>query len=525
MKKNNTITRFLLILAGIFLSLIIVEMGMRVTGYFYNAVKESRNREAIKKKSDFTVLCIGESTTAGVRMRDESYPAFLEKILNENMPDTVFSVINKGITAGDSTMLLSHLQENIDKYSPDAVAAMMGINESLNYMQKRPPVNKMHSFLLSLRIVKLAGFIKLHLKSKYSQEKEKDDIIEYKDDKVQIEPENTADSTVKNKDNEGSALKNNFLRQGYYYKDNKEYDKAVEMYVKTIGSDRESDYIAFHEMREIFNMTDNVDKYENILKELIILNPENIGAYFFLADVYSKTSKIEQEKAVLDKAEAVFSDNPEVYSRLGEFFVRQKKFKEAGKNIIKSWEMDKKNKNTIESVRVLCQRLGDYELYEKVINEAIDQGVDEEWCLRNLLAIYIRQKNWSKADDTAKRITGLEVMNYNELLTKNYLKLKSILDDNGIRLICVQYPVRNIRPLKDILKEYDDIIYVDNEKLFKDAIKKEGFAYYFNDMFGGDFGHCTREGDMLLAGNVAKTILKEFYGKDISITNGVKDDQ
>jgi hypothetical protein len=32
-------------------------------------------------------------------------------------------------------------------------------------------------------------------------------------------------------------------------------------------------------------------------------------------------------------------------------------------------------------------------------------------------------------------------------------------------------------------------------------------------MFGGDFGHCSRNGNRLLAKNIADVILKEVFGK------------
>ncbi|MEI6632154.1 MAG: hypothetical protein WCL25_06045, partial [bacterium] len=102
---------------------------------------------------------------------------------------------------------------------------------------------------------------------------------------------------------------------------------------------------------------------------------------------------------------------------------------------------------------------------------------------------------------------------YNPVTINNYHKLKQILDKRGIKLICVQYPVRSIQPLKKIFKDDENIIFVDNEKIFKDAIRKEGYNAYFVDKFGGDFGHCTQKGNRLLAGNIADAILKEIFGR------------
>jgi len=79
------------------------------------------------------------------------------------------------------------------------------------------------------------------------------------------------------------------------------------------------------------------------------------------------------------------------------------------------------------------------------------------------------------------------------------------------KLVCVQYPVRSIVPLKDMLQGYQGIIFVDNEKIFKDALSRDGYDYYFYDHFGGDFGHATKQGNKLLAENIADAILKEVF--------------
>ena len=90
---------------------------------------------------------------------------------------------------------------------------------------------------------------------------------------------------------------------------------------------------------------------------------------------------------------------------------------------------------------------------------------------------------------------------------KNYRRIKKILDDRGIPLVCVQYPMRNIKPLKKIFADQQGIIFVDNEAIFKAAVNRGEYRAYFIDCFGGDFGHCTPAGNRLLAKNIANTFL------------------
>ena len=52
---------------------------------------------------------------------------------------------------------------------------------------------------------------------------------------------------------------------------------------------------------------------------------------------------------------------------------------------------------------------------------------------------------------------------------------------------------------------------MDNEKVFKQALRKASYDEYFRDNFAGDFGHCTPNGNRLLAENIADTILKKVF--------------
>jgi hypothetical protein len=96
------------------------------------------------------------------------------------------------------------------------------------------------------------------------------------------------------------------------------------------------------------------------------------------------------------------------------------------------------------------------------------------------------------------------------MLTKNYPRLADTLINNNIILVAVQYPVRPLSFLKEILPDCKNIYFVDNESTFKNAINKKNYWYYFTDRFGENFGHMTEEGNRLLASNIAKVISKKI---------------
>ena len=82
-----------------------------------------------------------------------------------------------------------------------------------------------------------------------------------------------------------------------------------------------------------------------------------------------------------------------------------------------------------------------------------------------------------------------------------------LLEASGIPLVAVQYPVRSVEPLRRLLGARKDVWIVDNEAVFKEALRQASYAEYFVDTFGGDFGHTTPRGARLLAENVAQSIL------------------
>jgi tetratricopeptide (TPR) repeat protein len=131
-----------------------------------------------------------------------------------------------------------------------------------------------------------------------------------------------------------------------------------------------------------------------------------------------------------------------------------------------------------------------------------------------LSVLYEAIGNSGQAKAYAQKANRIRLEERNPVTAHNYRKLKEILDKRGIRLVCVQYPMRNIEPLKKIFQGREEgAIFVDNELVFRDAVRKDSYNEYFRDAIGGDFGHCTDKGNRLLAENIANTILKEVFHK------------
>src|SRR4030042_2980080 len=88
-----------LIAAGLVLSMVILEAGMRLAGLALSFMQEHQNRLSIKKNGAYIIICLGGSTTAEEGLnRAHCYPRQLENILNDSNICARFSVINKGVS-------------------------------------------------------------------------------------------------------------------------------------------------------------------------------------------------------------------------------------------------------------------------------------------------------------------------------------------------------------------------------------------------------------------------------------------
>ena len=125
--KTSFLQKTLLVVFSCFVTLLILEIVLRTGGFCMAILQEYHNRRKIAEKDTIRVMCIGESTTA--LGGENSYPSQLEKILNQDGTDKKFRVINKGVPMTNTAVIARKIDGWLKAYQPDAVVAMMGIND------------------------------------------------------------------------------------------------------------------------------------------------------------------------------------------------------------------------------------------------------------------------------------------------------------------------------------------------------------------------------------------------------------
>ncbi len=458
---KNLWQKILLVIFGIFLSLVLLEIGLRLAGFILASLQERLNLLAIRREGAYRIMCLGESTTAGGWGRG-NYPEQLEDILNQLDLGMKFSVVNKGLPGMTTFEIVEQLEANLDKYKPQLVITMMGINDFGNHIPyEKSYLTRKKTFLERFKVFKLFKYVLLHTKSKFR--------------KKPISRE----MNLKNKLQCDPKSRQLNLELARLYEMQGRYGKAKQQLIKFLG-----------------------------------IKPEDGDAYFHLGDIYLSQSKLDKAEESFLKAIELGSSTTWVHKSLGVVYERQKKLKEAEIQYEKSIELDPQNIYTILGLAWLYKKQGKYAQAEELLRKAAVTGYKEQEKYAALSVLYRETGNLKLSQKYKRKSDQLIIKEFYQPETQaNYLQLKRILDKRGVKYLCMQYPTRSIEPLRMIFNSESNIIYVDNESIFKDALKKDDYGKYFSDMFGGDFGHCTIEGNRLIAKNAAKVLLKQVFKK------------
>jgi tetratricopeptide (TPR) repeat protein len=474
-----------LVLFGIFLTLLILEIGLRLGGFIILSLQEQKNLQSMKQKKACRIICLGESTTQC------QYPSYLEEILNQRNIGIRFSVIDKGLGGTDTVMILSQLGANLDKYRPDIVVTMMGINDSWWSMLYEPVSNsRILLSLKSFRIYKLYRLLLLHASAKL---KEAGFSVSGSNRQVR---DSMYQNTAKDKPKETNEEHN-------YFHNEHALKKALEL--------NPNDDSACVNLGQVFFDSARFAEAEQAFKKAVELNPKNGSAYTPLGRLYRMQKKFTESEQALKKA-LELNQTDFVYRELGWFYNGLKRYSEAEQAFRKALELNQTD-SVYAELGWFYIGLKRYPDAEQAFKKAVEFNPRNDFIYAGLATLYREMGREELSMAYSEKADALRGEYYNPITVNNYLKLKQILDQRKIKLVCVQYPVRSVTALKEIFAEEKSVVFVDNEQAFKKAMKKEGIDEYFKDMFGGDFGHATPKGNRLLAQNIANSILKEVFDK------------
>ncbi len=487
--------------------LVLLEAGLRIGGFVFLKNQEAFNKSAAGRKGDYRIMCIGESSTAlGGK---DSYPRQLEGILNQRCPKIRFSVINKGMVGVSSEYILSQLDSNINRYKPDMVIAMMSGGPGPVFAGKNKPEAK-KSFLENLRVVKLVRLIQYIFIEEPKLKRESAPVSKKPTRgvrllEVKIAPQPVSSIFVKPSIT-GKGPGRELIEEA---KDNifrGEYLLAQEAFKKALALN-EMRYEGLCGLGYCYLDQKRYPEAQEQFKAAINVDPDREEAYFGLRGAYREQKLFKEAQEYFNSLISNRQATDMTYISLGLLY------NDLGKKDLAKQQLEKardlKGKNCDIAYHCLAWMAaddGDMMRSAVLFSEAKrlrPRGPEEESRLKEGVGRYdFRQQEFR--DYISRRLAGFA---YSEQERKDYLSIKNILEERKIKLVCAQYPMVSVAPLKDIFSSESGIVFVDNEKIFRDALTNGKYEDYFVDYAGGIVGHCSPKGNQILAQNIAEAIL------------------
>jgi tetratricopeptide (TPR) repeat protein len=297
---------------------------------------------------------------------------------------------------------------------------------------------------------------------------------------------------------------------GKLYREQGKFSQARDSFKNALELNPKNDW-AYVALGELYRDHNDFSLACDSFRKALELNPKNENAYAELGSLYRQPDKLPQAEEIYKKAVELNPANDRALFALARTYLNQGKFSQAENSYKKVIELNPANDFALVDLGGLYRNQGRFHEAEDLFKKALVTIPQDERIFGAMALLYKEMGNPELANEYAEKIhqVGLE----DTVIANNYRKLKEILDRKGIKLVCVQYPMRNVGLLKRIFENDKDVIFVDNERVFKNAVKRSGFKEYFRDMSAGDFGHCTAKGNMLLAQNIADVILREVFKK------------
>jgi tetratricopeptide (TPR) repeat protein len=518
MNKTSLKQKLSLIIFGIFLSVVFLEVALRMAGAVFLYLQERDNHLSFDH-NEYRILCLGESTTA--LGGEDSYPSQLEAMLNAQAGTKRFTVINEGIISTTSNYILEHIEQNLDRYKPQMAIVMMGINDRafLHDFHRSLWGENIKSYLEDFRVYKLGHLLYEHITHRIREINAPAgvaDVASY-DGNNQYEEDFLKMVIIKSleKFHENMSDKK-YLTQASLacielarrYRLQGSFRKAREILAQATAFDPDQSYL-YQEWGDFYLAQDQGALALQAFKAALALDPKNSDILLGLAHAYyqehndeafilyagylqvkprdywgyielarwlRENKHYEQAQGYLSRAMEVLSNFDQAYVDFGQILDDQAQYRREEAFYLKEISLHPKS-------LLLCQALGQF--YQK-------QG-------RNDLAAGYFQK-----------AAGLQMPEYCPATLVNYSLLLDKILSRHIKAVVMQYPLRDIDPLKNYLGRKNGVIFVENKKNFKQALSKEGFWHYFKDNFAYDFGHCTRAGNELIARHLKEVILNKI---------------
>jgi len=532
-----------LVLLGCVAALALVEVALRAAGRIYRSRQEAVSGVTLEHDGTIRILCLGESTTAGLGQGKEAYPNQLERILNARAAgEAAFRVINGGVIATTSDVILARLPEHLDKLNPHIVVAMMGINDG-HLIDPGFQVGG------RLRVWKLAKML-YHTWRDQDREEAPERLVERAGFVLRASPEvaaGLADRAARLRPEDPRPwliLAEAKARLGESQSARQLYDKVLAMEpaavlarsIEAIDLASAPLAAALEQFPEDANalaaraLLATRERHSaaalDLARQATRADPSNVVAMIIEGGALLAAQRPADARGRYQQAihadpllARVLAASPATGTPLLSTLV------EANSKPATEFHPDHPRRWFIRPAEDMAAGFIGLRLLAASENAAKGDVEQATRDLEELAATFdplranlrlsavgqLAVLEWQAGNRQGAESYHQEIEDFLEIVDnpvtrKNYREILAMLRGRGIPLVAVQYPMRRVEPLERLLELPSDVVFVDNEEAFKSALLGRPATEIFTDLFAGDFGHLTPLGNRILAENVADAI-------------------
>lgn len=516
--RNNKLLKNLgAVFLGAVFVLFVLEMSLQFWSFFQNRLE---NKPQKINDDQFVILALGESTTVSIKDfqgNDFSWPALLQELLNQGYDEIKFKVVNLGVGGTNSAAILDNLPDYLEKYKPDLVVSMMGINDYGQIEYEAAAGLDHQQFRSKLRTYQLYKFL-------WAQIRDHDLLVNLKEitkTECNSEPACLAEARFYEKNDQTQQAivswqrvvdfnpKNTeaLLWLGRHHFARGQFNQAVDYYQHFLELESLNEEVKLDLAHAYLQQGKGFKAYD-LFKEVLARNPQQPRAYLGL--IYTINS-IGNESRVLDELLQIEHDldfyqvdSAEVYTALaghGQYYnygQRQLQLLE------KAHKIAPDDLSTLISLARYHVQHDNLDQAEKYYLSALENDQAGSLVILELIQLYEELERDQDVDEL------ISLLNEQHQYVYHYLQLYQNLNEQQIPLVAVQYPMRSIKPLAEIFQNKEGVWLVDNQASFQQLIDEIGKDQVFLDLFAGDFGHCTQRGNDQIAQNIM-TVLESNW--------------
>lgn len=463
---------------GAILALMFMEIGLRGAAWWVWHAQQARNMEQAGNTGVVRVLCLGESTTQG------QYTRFLEDALNRPGAQHRYAVIDAGRARTNTGLLLQGLPALLDQYRPQIVVAMAGINDggARMVLKERGIVDASHLirffYLLWHRTDWAGNNAVPYLPSTTPAEP----ALNVSDEEARVE--NEARAAAAGSDAEGQLSALIVVHPTYALP----YIVLSEWYCN-FGRLQESGRVLAEMKKKVKGLNSRLAA----ARHMVLAGDSN------------------EALAWLDATHAPDNDYRAFFWR-GKALMRLQRWNEASRQFAQARSLEKGSSSLDLAAAECSLQRGQRVEAEGILKEAVIRWPDNERLVGSLAALYIETGRTHQAAELGSSDANRRTL-CSSVTFATYRNIVSMVRRRGLLMVCMQYPMRPVAPLRHMLADMDGVVFVDNEALFAETVTREGFASVFVDRFAGDFGHCTDKGNQMIAKTLADAIHAAVEGK------------